>query len=56
MAKEKRLVITGEQQSSIDAAAVARVIIRLARHWWQDRQAAPPSPAAPEARRGKAAS
>lgn len=33
MAKYDRLVISGEQQADIDAGAMARVVIMLARRW-----------------------
>jgi hypothetical protein len=33
MAKFDRLIVLGEQQAEIDANAVARVVIMLARRW-----------------------
>jgi hypothetical protein len=40
--KDKRVVITGEQRSDIDATTMALVIIRLARQWLQKQPATPP--------------
>jgi hypothetical protein len=39
MAKYDKLIITGEMQQELDATAVARVVILLARKWWQAEQA-----------------
>ncbi len=36
--REKVIVITGEQQPDIDARAIARVLIRLARQWADGQQ------------------
>lgn len=54
MAKDKRVVITGDQCSDIDAAVMARVIIRLARQWLQT-QSATPSGASPSDGKDQAA-
>ena len=35
---EKVVIITGEQREDIDAAAIARVLIRLARSWAEQQQ------------------
>jgi hypothetical protein len=40
MARERKITLIGEQRADVDAKAIARVLIRLARHWQAERQKA----------------
>jgi hypothetical protein len=40
MAREKKIILIGEQRADVDAKAIARVLIRLARHWQSEREKA----------------
>jgi len=35
---DKRIIIKGEQQAELDAAAMARVVLLLARHWLEQQE------------------
>lgn len=41
MARDKHIILTGEQREEIDPRAVARVLVRLARRWQQQATPAP---------------
>jgi hypothetical protein len=51
--KDRRIVITGEQRTDIDASSLALVIIRLARQWLQKQPAPPSETATPPDEAGK---
>jgi hypothetical protein len=36
MARERKIILIGEQREDIDVRAIARVLIRLARHWQRE--------------------
>jgi hypothetical protein len=43
----KRIIIKGQQRADIDAGALARVVIMLARRWWNERNTTPDEATAP---------
>jgi hypothetical protein len=40
MARERKIILIGEQREDIDVKAIARVLIRLARHWQREAEKA----------------
>jgi hypothetical protein len=46
MARDKHIIISGEQRPDIDPRDVARVLVRLARHWQTKRTPKPERPKA----------
>lgn len=40
MARERKIILIGEQREDIDVRAIVRVLIRLARHWQREAEAA----------------
>jgi hypothetical protein len=53
MARSRRIIITGEQRTDIDAPSLALVIIRLARQWLHAQAHTPPEAPTPPDGAGK---